>query len=333
MVFLLDSLPPCFSFFLPLAFLQSAFIPYVTQMAGAGKAAVKDPPQFFVVYPNNPAGIANANELNHKDVKFLGSMGIIGIFAYGLAFIGAIAFMQFALRAFRTGNPHHRNAAYYRSRLTLYSFLLFLAGMVQILVGSFATKFNIIDNGRIAGGIVFTAMFVVQYPYLSIAVGIAQFLCGFWGFVRSFGVFVGDENDNYFQYSIALLWLITLTCQDIVQISLLPGGMLAPAAPTFAALSLGLHLMPAFLEYKMRSTPEEMDEAYYFAPESDTQVAEKRPIISRGGTPKRPLELRRVYVMERDAVVDVDEEDFYDGADGIDGQNAMQYVREGQQSI
>lgn len=295
-------------------------------MAAVGLDAVKQPPQFFMTFPDNPAGEANAQYLNQDEVNFLGAMGVTGIFCYGLSFVGAFAFMQFSLYAFRSGNPHERNASYFQSRLTLYSFLLFLSGICQILLGSFATELTIHDGGRIEGGFIRVAMFVVHFPYLTMAVGIIQFVNGFWGFVRSFNVFVGGEEDTAFQYSMAFQWVITLTCQDIVQIALLPGNMLAPAAPTFAALSLGIHLMPAFLEYKMRNTPKEIYEEYYFAPESDQEVAEKQPIIQRKGPRRRPLELRKIYVVERDAVVGIDEDEFYDGPNGRDRDAAARWL-------
>jgi hypothetical protein len=294
-------------------------------MAAVGLNAVKEPPQFFMTFPDNPAGEANAQYLNQDEVNFLGAMGIAGIFAYGFSFVGAIAFMQFAIYAFRTGNPQDRNASYFSSRLALYSFLLFLSGVCQILLGSFATELSISD-GRIEGGALRVAMFVVHFPYVTIAVGIIQCLNGFWGFIRSSNFFVAGEDDNAFQYSMAFQWVVTLTCQIIVQVSLLPDTMLAPAAPTFAALSLGIHLMPAFLEYKMRTTPEEISEDYYFAPESDEQVAERTPIVQNKGPTRKPLELRKIYVVERDAVVGIDEEDFYEGPNGRDGEAARKWL-------
>ena len=314
-----------FSYLLSSAPFQSAFIYYISDMAEIGLNAVKEAPQFFLVFPDSDQGEANANAINQEEVNFMGAIGITGVFAYGFSFVGAIAFMQFSLYAFRSGNPHHRNASYFQSRLTLYTFFLFLSGLCQILLGSFATELTSSD-GRIEGGAIRVAMFVVHFPYLTIALGIVQFINGFWGFVRSFGVFVGDENDNSFQYSMAFQFVITLTCQFIVQISLLPEALLAPTIPSFAALSLGIHLMPAFLEYKMRTTPKEIYDDYYFSTASDEAVAERQPMIKKAVPTKRPLELRKIYVVERDAVVGIDEVDFYDGPNGEDGEAAQRWI-------
>jgi len=49
----------------------------------------------------------------------------------------------------------------------------------------------------------------------------------------------------------------------LVQVAYLEGGAMAPAAPSRACLTLGAHVLPAFLDYKMRSTPEELPVDYY----------------------------------------------------------------------
>jgi hypothetical protein len=321
---------------------QSAFIPYVSDMVAVGKAAVKDPPQFFVVFDNgnDPAGRRNAAALDQDEVNMIGAVGVLGIFSYTFAFIGAIAFMQFALYAFRSGFPQDRNASYFQGRLGFYSLMLAIGGVCQILLGSFATELSI-SNGRIEGGLIRVAMFVVHFPYVTIVVGIVQFLNGFWGFARSFGLFVGGPQDHTYQYSLAFQWVMVLTMQDLVQISLLPEGMLASAAPTLAALSFGINFMPAFLDYKMRNTPLEIHEYYYFGPDNLEQDPEAtRPIIERKTHPNpKPLELRKIYVVERQAV---GEDDYYDGPDGRDaapfvaqgkGDDAAPYLVQGQESI
>ena len=226
--------------------------------------------------------------------------------------------MQFALYTFRSGKPQDRNADYFRGRLGFYSIMLFIGGLCQILLGSFAMTFNLRD-GRIEGGLLRVAMFVVHFPWLTIAVGCLQFLNGFWGFCRSCYVGVGERTDNFFQFSMALLWIIVLTCQDIVQISYLPNDMLAQVSPTFAAFSFGVIFMPAYLDYKMPNTSLNIDEDYYFG-EHPARSDEERPMIHAGtpggphnnGTGKPPLQLRKIYVMERPAII---EEDYYDGRD------------------
>jgi hypothetical protein len=59
------------------------------------------------------------------------------------------------------------------------------------------------------------------------------------------------------------MWLCMLSMQILTQVGYAPEGMLAPAAPTIACLSLGISLMSAYLDYKMRNTPEELPDGYY----------------------------------------------------------------------
>lgn len=266
---------------------------------------------------------------DHNKTPQYYNKSIFGIFSYGFGFVGAIAFMQFALYAFRKGKPEDRNADYFRGRLGFYSMMCCIGGLCQILLGSFATELTI-EDGRIAGGLLRVAMFVIHVPYVTIFVGCWQFLCGFWGFCRSCYVFVRRDplQDDYFQYCMALLWVIVLTCQDIVQVSLLPEGMLAPTAPTFAALSFGVIFMPAYLDYKMRHTPMEIDESYYFGTEPSPTDEVKPMMQARSAVPRRkPLEVRKVYVMERPGIVD---DDYYDGPGGRD---VAPYIEEEEQEI
>ncbi|CAB9514248.1 expressed unknown protein [Seminavis robusta] len=303
---------------------QTAWILYIADMTAVGLTMVQDPPQFFLPFPNDTTetSLANQQKLNEStEVIFIGSCGIAGIFSYGFAFIGSIAFMQFALYTFRQGRPHHRDADYFRGRLGVYSSLLFIAGLCQILLGSFATELNL-QNGRIQGGLIRVAMFVVHFPYITIVVGVLQFLNGFWGFCRAFYIGVGGRDDNWFQYSMAFLWIVVITFQDVVQISYLPEGMLAPTAPTLAAMSFGIIFMPAYLDYKMRNTPVRMDDNYYFgqvvpSPKDDEKPMLVRAIPNTFGGGSGPM--RKVYVMEKPGYYQDDlEDDYFYNADDDD---------------
>jgi hypothetical protein len=45
-------------------------------MAGVGLTMVKNPPQFFMPFPDDPAGQINQQKLNEsEEVKFIGSVG------------------------------------------------------------------------------------------------------------------------------------------------------------------------------------------------------------------------------------------------------------------
>ena len=97
------------------------------------------------------------------------------------------------------------------------------------------------------------------------------------GIARSLKIVAADENDHSFQFGMAFQYFCTLVLMIIVQIAYLPGGALAAAAPSRACLTVGAHVLPAFLDFKMRSTPEELPEGYYGLDSSkDVAVAEEQ---------------------------------------------------------
>lgn len=49
-------------------------------MSAVGLTMVKDPPQFFMAFPDDPAGVANQRKLDETDeVLFIGSVGYVCI--------------------------------------------------------------------------------------------------------------------------------------------------------------------------------------------------------------------------------------------------------------
>ena len=138
--------------------------------------------------------------------------------------------------------------------------MLALGGLVQLMLGAYCRVtfgLSVLEAGPVRA-----ALLTVTYPTISIAVGFVQVLNGVWGIARSIGYHQGP-NDFIFQISLAVQWLVVLTAQCVAQIGYLPGGMLAAAAPTFAAISLGINLMPAFLDHKMRTLPRNFSSDYY----------------------------------------------------------------------
>lgn len=109
--------------------------PYVaeTKMSGPGGAAFLEE---YVVNPFVPEDYLP----NKTDILFLGCMGILGLITYGIGFFGSLAFVEFALYSFDTGKPTRLDARYYRRRLLLYSFVILIAGMSQILFGAYASS-------------------------------------------------------------------------------------------------------------------------------------------------------------------------------------------------
>jgi hypothetical protein len=55
----------------------------------------------------------------------------------------------------------------------------------------------------------------------------------------------------------------TVSMQILTQVAYAPGGNAAARAPSTMMLTLGINVLPAFLDFKMRTTPEEVPADYY----------------------------------------------------------------------
>jgi hypothetical protein len=239
---------------------QTAFIPYITGMVEVGRAARTG--QAFIPSDYNPT---------ESQVHFVGAMGILGIVAYGFTFIGSISFMQFSLYAYQAGKPESRDSKYYNGRMGFYTGMLFLAGLSQLMLGSFLAC-NFGGGGALEHGAIGLKMYVVNFPAISILVGSVQIINAVWGFARSYGMLIGGSSSSdfsLFQVSMFVGWFLQVTLQIITQVSYSPGPAFAPAAPTIFCLSFGLNLMPAFLDFKMRNTPETILPEFYGTEDSD----------------------------------------------------------------
>lgn len=152
-------------------------------MAGVGKTAIQSAPKFW--FQIDDSGAETAAEMTDIDVRFIGAMGIMGIASYGFAFVGSIAFMQFSLHTFHAATPEDRNASYFAGRLSFYSLVLCVAGISQLMLGSYLlTNFDL-EGGRLVGGYISVAVYTIVYPPLSMAVGAIQTINGLWGYARS----------------------------------------------------------------------------------------------------------------------------------------------------
>ncbi|CAB9502546.1 expressed unknown protein [Seminavis robusta] len=238
---------------------QLCWIPYITDMTNVGKMASSDPAKQGLV----PAG----HNPTETDVKFVASIGVIAIACYGFAYVGSLSFMAFGLHSMNTGKYDQRPSGYYKGRLTFYSLVLTIGGGAQLALGAYsAAEFG---TGALEEGRIRAAMLIVNYPVVSILVGSIQVLHGLWGIARSFGVHSGPR-DNIYQLSLAGQWLIVLCFQDIMQLAYFPLNVMTPMAAGIAAISFGINMMPAYLDAKMRNTPEEIPEGYYIeVPQKD----------------------------------------------------------------
>ena len=171
--------------------------------------------------------------------------------------------MQFSLYTFYNAIPEDRNSGYFASRLSFYSLVLCVAGVSQLMLGSYLlTNFDM-DDGKLSGGYIHVGLYIIHYPSMAMVVGGLQVINGLWGFARSLDVAHGGPDDILYAWSMAFQWLIMIGVQIIVQIGYLPTQTLAAAAPMIAAMSLSLNLMPPYLDYKMRNTLQDIPIDYY----------------------------------------------------------------------
>ena len=187
----------------------------------------------------------------------------MGISSYAFAFIGSIAFMQFSLYTFQNATPEERHSGYFAGRLGFYSMVLCIAGISQLMLGTYLlTNFDM-DDGRLSGGFVKVGPYTVLYPSMSMLIGALQIINGLWGFARSLDVAHGGPDDIMYGTSMAFQWIAMICVQFICQIGFLPGATASGSAPTIAAMSFALNMMPTYLDYKMRNTLEDIPVDFY----------------------------------------------------------------------
>jgi hypothetical protein len=135
--------------------------------------------------------IPAAYDPSEGDVRFVGAMGMLGILGYGAGFLGSLAFIQFALYQYQSGNAQSRPGSYYRGRLSFYCFELFLVGLSQFLLGIYTISSFGKDPLDFPVGV---AMYTVYFPEISIFCGLLQILVSIFGFCRSLGVANGPTR-------------------------------------------------------------------------------------------------------------------------------------------
>jgi len=257
-------------------FTQLVYIPYITDMTGIGKNA-----------RSGNAFIPAAYDPTEADVKFVGAMGILGVLTYGFCFVGSISFFLFSLHTYQTGKPQDRCASYFKGRAGFYCAVHCLAGITQLALGIFIfTNFQggLLDNGPIG-----VAMFHINFPAIAFVIGFIQMVNGLWGIARSQGylIFGDSKKDLSFQASIFLSWFLQLTLQALVQTAINPGGMAAGSAPSILGITIGLNIMPAFLDFKSRTAPEEITPDYYEIPQEMMQEPASEQSVE-GGEDEKP---------------------------------------------
>ena len=169
--------------------------------------------------------------------------------------------MAFGLHSLNAGRYESHPAGYFSARMIFYSVMLTIGGFAQLAVGAYcASEFGMgpLDQGPIS-----TAFIVIHYPIIAVLVGAVQVMHGIWGIARGGFGWHGGPSDNIYPMSIAGQWILVLVFQDIMQVAYSDVGVITPLAAVIAGISFGLNLMPAYLDLKMRSVPEEIPEGYY----------------------------------------------------------------------
>jgi len=234
--------------------IQTAWIGYITDMVAVSKASSA---------PAMENGfIPLEYEPTDTDVRFVGAMGVLGIMVYGFSFVGSMAFMVWSIHSYTINAPGDRSGSYFKGRLRTYGLVLTVAGLVQFLLGCWCqARFDIFTPEI---GPVGAAFLVVTFPWIAILVGFVQLFNGLWGVARSFGVgLVESSSTPVYQISLAFQWILVVVLQILVQIAYLPGDNRAGVAPFLASFSLGLTLMPAYLDHKANTLPETFPKDYY----------------------------------------------------------------------
>ncbi|KAL3936512.1 MAG: hypothetical protein SGBAC_008182 [Bacillariaceae sp.] len=230
-------------------------------------------------YVSNPF-IADEYVPTVRDVRIVGSTGIVGELSYLFAFYGALAFCAFAIDAFDRSKPTARDGKFYRGRHLLYSFVLALAGLSQLLLGAYIL-FGF-GSGPLQHAIT-VAMYTVYYPEMTIAMGTLQMVIGYFGIARHLDIVPAGADNHQFQAVILFQWISMLAVQYLTQISLSFEDDYPTGLPEMVLISVGLNVFPAFLDYKMRTTPFNIPPSYYGLHEDPkTFPSDMQGIASRG---------------------------------------------------
>lgn len=248
-----------------------AFVPYITDIVMIGKAA--NTGKAFIPPMYNPSS---------GDVWFVGVMGMLGAGTFCLFLFGSYALLVMSIYEYQRGNPQSRNARYYRGRLAFYSAVMAIAGLAQLMLGAFVL--NKYGGGPLKAPVV-VAMFVVFFPEISVFVGLVFVVNGLWGIMRG----MSKPNDHYFAFSMFFQYLCTQVMMVCTQTWWAPAAANnSHAPPTLSALTLGVSLIPTFLDYLGRTMPEETTQEYYYGDQNESAALTKGPQKSVGVEQAQP---------------------------------------------
>jgi len=233
--------------------IQMAWLPFMVSCAGFVMGIMFTPESgFFIPSQYLPTT---------TDVRFIGSMSFFAYIAYAIGYIGSLGFMAFSMHAIQKGKPEHRSGLYFRGRARTYNALYMIAGFTQLCIGSYVL--NKFGQGPLQQPVTPGVSGIIYFPEISITVGVLQLYTGAIGFARSLHKSSNDKNRNIlFQILCLFTYLCMICMQDLSQFAYAPGDEWASTAPSLACVYFGLAFMPAFLDWKMNTVPDNL-EGYY----------------------------------------------------------------------
>jgi hypothetical protein len=117
---------------------------------------------------------------------------------------------------------------------------------------------------------------MIWYPAIEIFLGITFVGNGLHAMARGLSlVRPSKEGDRFFQYAIALNFVLYIILVVLVEFSLTPGPH--PGAPVVTVVMVNGHLLLAFLDEKAQSTPETLTDAYYLSSSVDSKDGTATP--------------------------------------------------------
>ena len=200
-------------------------------------------------------------EPTRNDNKFVAFCGILALIAVCVTLLGGLTLLSSNLCAFIGDQSMTRNRLSYQIRYAYFCILVTLGGWSQLLLGWFVwTRFG---SGPYEDAIHVT-VYTIFLPQPTCVVGFVQVAVGFFGLMRAIGwSSVGGAEDHRFELASLVSWLITMLLQIIVQPSYARGDAYDAEGATFASVYLGFFIIPVWLDYRIRVTPNTVWPEYY----------------------------------------------------------------------
>jgi hypothetical protein len=163
---------------------------------------------------------------------------IYQIFGYAFGYLGAQAFLAFAMYAYQNGNPQARGGTYYKGRLIFYSILQFFVGFGQFGLAVYAS--GMFGTGRYLEPI-FAAVYFIHLPALAIVMGGVVIVNSVLGLLRGFGLLGTNPGDHTFQVT-SFLTLFVHLLGLLIQVSISEGDNFAAVAPSLFSITFAIHV-------------------------------------------------------------------------------------------